>query len=127
MIISNRIKIIPIPFINSIEENGTILMKKNRESTIMYALNDLDLEERQRRKNGSNYYKQKMRLKIAEKGDNSSLTLYLTMPCIIEITLLNGEVQQWGDSKYPVRAIRKSRGNGDEYTLERTSIAPFLS
>ncbi len=126
MIISNRIKIIPLPFINTINPSGNILLKPGREKLTLYALNDLDLEERQRRKKGSNYYVQKLKLKFSESVANERVLECFTMPCIIEVSLLDGTVRQWGDFHYPVRADRKSRGIGSEYTLERTSLSSFL-
>ncbi len=126
MIISNQIKIYPVPLINTIDEDDNVLTKNNFSPIILYALNDLDIEERQRRKGGSNYYIQKMKLKVLSNKETERLSSCFMMPCIIEVQLLDGIKKQWGDLKYPVRAVRKSRGNGNEYLLERTSIAPFV-
>ncbi len=126
MIISNKIKIIPLPFINTINDDGSILMKKGANPCSIYALNDLDIEERQIKKNGSSCYEQKLRVKVLKTKGSEILSSFLLMPCIIEITSLDDVTLHWGDFKFPVRAMCKSRGVGSEYILQRISLTPFI-
>lgn len=126
MHLSNYIRIIPLPFIRKVEENGTITLKNRVTFPSFYTLNDLNLSERQRRKNGSDYFEQQLTVKIDARNTYEQQRRYFAMPCVVEIFDTKGNRQLWGNEKYPVRLSRKSRGNGDEYKLKRLSIKAFL-
>lgn len=126
MHLSNYIRIVPLPYIREIKEDGTILLKTAQNFQTFYTLNDLSIAERQRRKNGSDYFEQQITVKLDARNAYKQQRRYFAMPCVVEIFDTEGNKKLWGNEKYPVRLTRRSRANGDEYKLKRLSIKAFL-